>query len=274
MILEIQHRYNSFSSYYNSIVYKTKTNIHYSQSLVRNRTIEKVSDPKPILSQTGSPYLPTPAGFSKHYRPTRTQPLPRTFGLPVAIPPPQPVQPYHEKNMIDKLQSSLSRITVRPRPQSAYGHPYPSTPNIYQTVKRELPEISHDDDLNSLHVREKIAQFQNVDHQGPNLRRQSFHVPQATFDTQYQPPWSGTLQPTSSHASTVAPISRQPHVEPNVVYSKHEASDFGSVGPLKVINNQYNTPIGLYSKNNINVELDRQIRSDKFLKLNLNMFRF
>ena len=157
--------------------------------MVRNRIIEKVHDPKPILSQTGSPYLPSLPEYSnprtlvnmRRYQSSRT--LPIVNAKPVAA----PLQPYQEKEMIDKIQTSLQRYAPS-RPTSAIlDYPFPiSTTSEYQEVN--------------------YTQGNKSAHQQSSNR------------------------------------------------------NFGNVGPLSIMNNQYNSPIGLYSSKNVSEELRKQVR--------------
>lgn len=147
-------------------------------SLVRNRIIERVHDPKPILSQTGSPMLPSLPEYSnprtsilnmRRYQSSRT--LPNVNAKPVAA----PLQAYQEKEMIDKIQTSLQRYAPS-RPSSAiFDYPFPlSSPNQHVEVNY-----------------------------------------------------------TQGNKSAQQESSNQ---------------NFGNVGPLSIMNNQYNSPIGLYSR--------------------------
>ncbi len=158
--------------------------------MVRNRIIERVHDPKPILSQTGSPMLPSLPEYSnprtsianmRRYQSSRT--LPNVNAKPVVA----PLQPYQEKEMIDKIQTSLQRYAPS-RPSSAiFDYPFPlSSPNQHVEV--------------------------NYTQGNKSAQQESRNL------------------------------------------------NFGNVGPLSIMNNQYNSPIGLYSSKNVSEELRKQVR--------------
>jgi hypothetical protein len=77
----------------------------------------------------------------------------------------------------------------------------------------------------------------------------------------YDHPWKDSLRSTNFNYSSGMPGYR-PAAQPqaNKAYSHHEAADFSvkSPGGPKAINIQYNSPIGLYSKDNINEELHKK----------------
>lgn len=165
--------------------------------MVRNRIIEKVRDPKPILSQTGSPMLPALPEYSnprtginlRRYQSSRTLPL------TISKPAPAALQPYQEKEMIGKIQTSLQRYA--PRPASIVDYPFPVSSSSSGYMK-----INYAEEANQ-------SKHSNVAHHESNY--------------------------------------------------KDHSGNFGSVGPLKIMNNQYNSPIGLYSNNNISEELKKQV---------------
>ena len=128
----------------------------------------------------------------RRYQTSRTQPSVQTK------PDVPQMQPYQEKEMVNKLHNSLQRIA---RPVSFVPYPYPiSSPSGYLQVNY----TNGTDYSNNSIVTDKVAQFQ--------------------YNDEYQS-------------------------------KKH----FGNDGPLKIVNNQYNSPIGLYSSNNIGEELKKQV---------------
>jgi hypothetical protein len=205
-------------------------------------------DPKPILSQTGSPILPyspphmsAKAHFAKRYQSSKTMPL------PVSKPAPPQMQPYQEKDMIDRLQCSLQKY--RPRQASVVPYPYPLATSMFQQQQQQVNYNQNADECNSPFVVDKIAHFQ---YQNSN---QSYNGPSS---------YNGPAYPGAKPAQQQQ--QQQQHQHQHQQYenfneqSKRANLEFGNVGPLKIVNNQYNTPIGLYSNNNISEEVKKQVR--------------
>ena len=202
----------------------------------------------------------------RRYQSSKTLPLPRSsFQLNTAMP------PFNDKQMIDKLTNSLSKITVRPRQPSITVSSYPAatTTNYYQTATyQQDPE-----EYGSMHVHDKVAQIQKnqPQHQQPHHyytlprsnpnKRQSIHG--TTFNTgysqeePYSPAWTGTLKSSGSSYHHVQAPQQKPRQQFKPTQSK--TIEFGNIGPLKIVNSQYNTPLGLYSNRNIGEELTKQV---------------
>jgi hypothetical protein len=99
----------------------------------------------------------------------------------------------------------------------------------------------------------------------------SFNAPMSPSTTSsfsnYDQPWKNSLRSTNFDYSSGMPgggyrpvSSSSSAAAGNKAYSHHEAADFSvkSPGGPKALNIQYNSPIGLYSKDNINEELSKK----------------
>jgi hypothetical protein len=196
------------------------------QSYVRSAPISKIKDPKPILSQTGSPMMPgqTPSFNTPHtikrYRPTST--LPRTshlaprqhlttniFSSSSSPSTNLTAQPYNDKNMVNQLQQSLFRAAHSNR--GGVNHVGYHYPVIYPSSSSSGPSGSV--------LSNTITYYDD-----PHLGAPSFGA--------------GGI--------------------PSANYSDFNSASSASQGPV-VKNVQYNSPIGLYSRDNIRQELNRQV---------------
>jgi hypothetical protein len=235
-------------------------------SYIRSRPIEKVKNPKPILSQTGSPIMPgeTPSlnmrSSVKRYRPASTLPLLTkasqvnySYNQAAYQPhnnPPQsypnytnlntvPV-PFNDKRMASQIQQSLHRaVNSRPAPLNIatstttypgyYNQPAPVySPTLYSNQNNSPPPWKNINNKGNVH---SYYDFQQQQQQQQPAHHQHYQQQQ---QPQYQVPPS-----QSFHVGTIANQPKSP----------------------KVVNLKYNTPIGLYSKDNIKEELYKQVGS-------------
>ena len=188
-----------------------------------------------MLSQTGSPLLPNydvtygSRSTVQRYRPSSTTPLdlPRTnfsnssndihsmasnrslSSTPI---------PFHDKNMVNKIQHSLTRVSY----DAPVAHPIYTQPQ---------PTISNNVSYNP----------------PPQMVKQSFTDP--------EPAWRDTLRSTGikTYRAGYKTSKTQP-----IHSSEHYDEQPKSPKP-KVVNLQYNTPIGLYSKETFSEELHKQV---------------
>lgn len=214
-----------------------------------------MKDPKPILSQTGSPMMPGQApSFSsshtiKRYRPQSTLPK-STYRLPSASQHQQQQQqagyqqhhttniyshpttntnytalPYnHDKRMVSQIQQSLVRAAANTthhhhhHNQHHYAQPSPNytSSSSYHPVYPPQPSANHH------HLNNTITYYDD-------------------FNLNYN-------QPSYGAGGNVA-----------TGFNDFNSGNSGSNNLPKVKNIQYNSPIGLYSKDNIREELNRQV---------------
>lgn len=195
---------------------------------VRSQSVHKIRDPKPVLSQTGSPCVPlglTQVGNRssvKRYRPASTMPIMQraTYSEPGVFTHDYKQNtplPFYDKKMVGQIQQSLSKAVNQP-----VGYP------IVAPVYYPLSEL----------------QQQPYVHQHQNASNSSFR-PASSLGTPIVPPL-----PTSSR-----------------VYSHHEVSHTPAPatptprkpdGP-RVISQQYNSPVGLYSRETFTEEYYKQV---------------
>jgi len=208
---------------------------------VRSQSTHKQRDPKPILSQTGSPCVPlglTQIGNRssvKRYRPASTMPIiqrgnysePGVFthdypGAQSSLMSHHPL-PFYDKKMVGQIQQSLSKAVHSP-----VGYPI-NAPGAF-------PTITYQNDINT----PTNNNNNNVSYYSINPSR-----------------------PTSSLNTNVPPL---PTSTPTKVYSHHEVSSAPVVanqqrkpdGP-KVLMQQYNSPVGLYSREAFTEEYYKQV---------------
>lgn len=243
-------------AYPNTAQYRPQASIHmsslanygYSQlddpnsTHFRNANIEKIKDPKPILSQTGSPFLPSISSsrtsVKRYTQSSRTLPilsssmidnLPHTqfydqFSRPPMAPQHPQTQlsyentnflatPYNDKRMVNQIQKSLNRV---------------NTPHHVAHQEYVPPHSNH-------------------------------HVASSYFNNNNNFNFNGT----GSYSSLPAPVTasqqhysnyepnRGPHYNQNLTQNNNQLP--------KVVNLQYNSPMGLYSANNVKEELFKKI---------------
>lgn len=219
-------------------------------SYIRSRPIEKSRDPKPILSQTGSPMMPgempsvNSAPSVKRYRPLLAK-LPTTNFSGAGYQPAYQTSnttptPFNEKAMINQLHHTLSRVTSKP-PQSivasnSYGSHSPT---------RSMQQNNHNYSAYSASTI-NLSQPETSPWQ-TSLRRTAVDP----FESQYQQ--ASPSSPSYHVSAAPKPV--------NKVFSQHEVSDVGAQkSPLpRAINLQYNSPIGLYSNANIQEEFYKKV---------------
>ena len=202
------------------------------KNYVRSSVIERVRDPKPILSQTGSPFLPgNTANFNqtrssvKRYRPTHTVPI---------------LSALHH----------LPQTQFEPNYDSHHQHPHPQPTHVLSYENTNFTAMPY-------HDKRMVNQIQK------SLNRAVHHAPPTHYTTSCVLPISDShaypYGATQSHSQL--PASQQQYA----TYEPHQCSSFGlankqSKNPLpKVVNLQYNTPLGLYSANNVKEELLKKI---------------
>jgi hypothetical protein len=226
-----------------------------------------------VLSQTGSPIMPgeTPYLNShstiKRYRPASTAPV---FASPHALPqthflaPQKPLklntaaQPF-DKRMASQIHHSLTRAIHNPsrvsQPPSYYQPPAP----LYQQPPQQ--QFYQQSPLSYQSYSNLDASF------SPQASRSSFL--DYSQDSQ-GPMWSSTLKRTGidlvqpeQHASSLA--FTKPAAAPTFHVGSfsnssaaHNSLESPSKSP-KIVNLQYNSPIGLYSNNKIKEELQKQV---------------
>ncbi|CAF0725472.1 unnamed protein product [Brachionus calyciflorus] len=216
---------------------------------VRSRPIEKVKDPKPILSQTGSPIMPggTTAFNSRpnvrRYQPSQTIPvvpsLPRTHFEPPSHPTPAPhvtfnvtPTPFNNKKMVSQIQSSLNKAIHSPK-----HAPAPITPSI--NFSKPYNQVTYSPSTHKpVHFNFNESQNQHSDWRD-SLRKTGVNI----YEDQQQPSTQSYQSPSAPSYGHYQPEPQQHH-QPKLP---------------RVVNLQYNTPIGLYSKQNINEELHKKI---------------
>lgn len=241
------------------------------QSYVRSRPIEKVKNPKPILSQTGSPIMPgdTPSmgglrvQTMKRFRPASTLPMLGASSSNVYSSP-----SYYDDMSYTPTSPSQQFTFAQPhhQPASYASQPlsYPYTNNMNSVAvpfneRRMASQLQHSVTRAAANKYNAPAYHHQPQQQQHHHHHQHHHQAPSTYpfspsaiqgnqhnyqpqqqQQQYSAPWSGSLQP-SSPSIRVGGASQASPKSP------------------KVVNLQYNTPIGLYSKDNIREELHRQI---------------
>jgi hypothetical protein len=215
---------------------------------VRSQSTHKMRDPKPILSQTGSPCVPlglTQIGNRssvKRYRPASTMPIiqrtnysePGVFtheyaGAQSSLMSHHPL-PFYDKKMVGQIQQSLSKAVHSP-----VGYPI-NAPGAFPVLN----------DFNNNN------NSSNVSYYSINPSR-----PTSSLTT------SSTTN-NNNNNNIVPPLPTTP--TPNKVYSHHEVSSSVVLptpqrkpdGP-KVLMQQYNSPVGLYSREAFQEEYYKQV---------------
>ena len=201
--------------------------------------MERPKDPKPVLSQTGSPLLPNydvvygARSSVKRYRPASTLPLqlPKTnfanpmyqsntdlhsasteFNMATSV-------PFHDKKMVNKIHQSLShKAAYMPQIPAPVAHPIQNPQQTYNNFN--------------------------------NISSQQFMTRQSFADS--EPAWKDTLKTTGAKLYRVG--YKQSKTQP-IFHSEPQEE---STKP-KVVNLQYNTPIGLYSRESFNEEFNKQV---------------
>ncbi len=108
--------------------------------MFRSRPFDKQYYPKPVLSQTGSPILPSVPKKPKNYVRKASLQLSKPISILESV---QPILPYREKEFNDQLHNSLKRAVNRPR---YYGNSY-AVYDMYsddnQATFKPLPVSNH-----------------------------------------------------------------------------------------------------------------------------------
>ncbi len=78
----------------------------------RHRPFEKQYYPKPVLSQTGSPILPSLPSTPRSYTRKSSLQIAKPISILESV---HPILPYQEKEFNDQLHDSLQRAVNRPR---------------------------------------------------------------------------------------------------------------------------------------------------------------
>lgn len=206
------------------------------------------------MSQTGSPILPV--GISsvssrpsvKRYHPSHTTaviPLPKTNFEQIHAPAPafstsynfpntnkNPV-PFNDKQMVNQIQSSLKRaVNSHHHVQPPSSFPAYNQAKSYNHVAFSPPSSSQPIKFDFENSTPSVPEWRH------NLKKTGYNI----YEDQQQPS-SQSLQPAPSFG----------HAQPQQ-----------PKGP-RVVNLQYNSPIGLYSKQNIDAELHKKIGFVYFL---------
>lgn len=201
-----------------------------NEMYVRSQSCHKVRDPKPILSQTGSSCVPlglTQVGNRssvKRYRPASTMPILQrsNYSEPGVFN--QSYKntplPFYDKKMVGQIQVSLSKAVNQP-----VGYPI-----VYMVPVANQAQ----DPYSTLSINK-------------NLSNRTTPLPPS-----FNRPVSSLGQPI------VAPLPT------SKVYSHHEVSQAPSAVPVrkpdgpKVVSQQYNSPLGLYSREAFQEEYYKQ----------------
>ena len=192
---------------------------------MRSSAIERIKDPKPILSQTGSPFLPgSSSNFNqsrssvKRYRPTNTVPI-----ISAAASLPQThFEPNYDYHFSTQLQSQQSHHPLQYETTNFTATPY--------------------------HDKRMVSQIQK------SLNRVAHHTPAV----------NSSYGDTSSYGSTVTLLAQShnsqlpPSQQHYSTYEPHHSSANNKPLP-KIVNLQYNSPMGLYSENSVKEELFKKI---------------
>jgi len=270
------HEFNPFNM--NPEPYHLSGN-EFNLNYLRNRVIEKPKEPKPILSQTGSPYIPGCTGMSyqtsnsRLYKPHRTAPLfssapalPSSHALapsnrsaivPQAAPPTVP-PPYAEKEMISKIQTNLLLSASKHQHQHHQHHQHQQHHQHHHQQEQQYPHH-----YEQVATRQQPISAPHVHHPVPLPKSSHMNVP---YDCHYVTPYNRDYEEYmamkknlfSGHQPSEAAVSQSQ----KVIYTQHQASD-NSVATSqnqqpKLVNNQYNSPIGLYSKGSLSEEISKQ----------------
>ena len=194
----------------------------------------------------------------KRYRPASTTPIFSSHRLPAThfSAPQQPLltknttntlnttaTPY-EKRMVNQIQGSLSRAVHAPR------HYQPPPPPPTQS---------------------------NFFHSAPQPLFDNYSKPQTSYDEASSPVWQNTLKRTGVDLYGIQDQHQPQVITQSMAYNKPATTSTFHVGSFsklspnnnsqsasspkspKIVNLQYNTPIGLYSNNNIKEELHKQV---------------
>lgn len=130
-------------------------------SRYRNRAIEKNKDPKPVLSQTGSPFLPNYQPFTvgecssvQRYTTAKTQPIHSNLVLSKPSYPKfnntnNTPMPYHDRRMIGHIQQNLTRAVHAPHVNLPSPLKGPNLPkNTMQIGQYQIKTNIHEDLFN------------------------------------------------------------------------------------------------------------------------------
>jgi hypothetical protein len=245
----------------------------FYKSYIRSRPIEKTKDPKPILSQTGSPIMPggTPVLTShssiKRYRPASTAPI-FSNKLPTtqfSAPQPSSHQQQHhhvfapspllintnstptpfDKRMVNQIQNSLHNSTSRNHHHHHQQQQQQQPHHHYQPLLPSVSQLSHP---SSNPLWRDTLRPTGVD---------LFDIAESPASSSHfkpQPTTTSTFQVGSSSFSKLAPQGNHHHHHSNSITLTPN-----SPKSPKIVNLQYNSPIGLYSNSNIKEELSKQI---------------
>lgn len=214
-----------------------------NEMYVRSQSVHKVRDPKPVLSQTGSSCVPlglTQVGNRssvKRYRPASTMPILQrvTYSEPGVFTKDfkqNTPLPFYDKKMVGQIQQSLSKAVNHP-----VGYP------IVAPVHYPLSELQQ---------QAYVPHYQNMSNSTSPAPGAAFRAG-SSLGTPTVPPLP-TSRVYSHHevSQTPAPVTPAP------VTPTPRKPD----GP-KVVMQQYNSPVGLYSRETFQEEYYKQVGNNK-----------